>query len=553
MSKATSKTPDPLNCPPLNGSTIPQTPVLVEGVLKCPPKEAVKETPVIPQTPTFISTLKSIIPGPAAIDTLKNVLQGTSAEPGIPKGPSQDDINAFIRANTGTNKGPTLWNMFNAIAFLLIIKLILFAIMFGMHQVSNYQKVRENWKYYRCQPSVMPFASFYGHNVAENFQFCLKGIFTGHAMEITAPFSSVLGIFGKILGQIKGTINSITESISTMGGGIMTIFQDFADRIKNFFFQLRLSAIRIKNMVTRMHAIMFSVIYMGMSGIKAGTNFGNTFLFSFLDTFCFPPEIEVIVAQKGTIPIYKVEIGDILLPTNSRVSAKFHFAAQGQPMVQLKGGICVSTNHYILYNGKWIQAGAHPDATPVGPYERQSLICLNTEDHIIPMGPYRFRDYDETAEGDQATLEMIETRLNGKQSANPSLLTENSPTFHPETEVKLYDGSICKVKDLQVTMRLSTGDHITGMIHKEVCEVCQLSKKEIVGSATLVWETHKWIRAGAFCSLMQYDTPVVFIGLITTTSSQIELASGTRVRDYLELCSPDAETFYAEIMNSLEV
>jgi hypothetical protein len=395
----------------------------------------------------------------------------------------------------------------------------------------------------------MPLASFYGHNVADNFQFCLKGIFTGHALEITAPFTSILGIFGKILTKITDTITKIKTSIATMGGGIMTIFQDFADRIKNFFFQLRLSAIRIKNMLTRMYAMMFSMIYMGISGIKAGTNFGNTFLFSFLDTFCFPPETQVVVDKKGTIPIYQVEIGDLLLPTKSRVTAKFHFAAQGQPMVQLKGGICVSTNHYLLYKDKWIQAKAHPDAIPLGPYDRQSLICLNTEDHIIPMGPYQFCDYDETAEADQATMQMIETRLNGQPNPPLSLLTENSPSFHPETQVKLYDGSLCKVKDLQVTMRLSTGDSVTGLFHKEVREVCFLSHSECIGSATLVWQNHKWIRAGMQYPILQYDTPVVFIGLITTTSSQIELASGVRVRDYLELCSPDAETFYAETMD----
>jgi hypothetical protein len=32
---------------------------------------------------------------------------------------------------------------------------------------------------------------------------------------------------------------------------------------------------------------MYSIIFMGMSGIKAMDNFGNTFLFKFLDTFCF--------------------------------------------------------------------------------------------------------------------------------------------------------------------------------------------------------------------------------------------------------------------------
>jgi hypothetical protein len=304
-------------------------------------------------------------------------------------------------------------------------------------------------------------------------------------------------------------------------------------------------------MIYRMQAIMYSVIYMGISGIKAGQNFSNTFLFSFLDTFCFPPETTLFVKGKGAIPIYQVQIGDVLAPTNSRVTAKFHFAAQGQSLVALKDGIQVSTNHYIEHRGRWIPAADHPDARPIGPYERQSLICLNTEDHVIPMGSYKFRDYDETAEADQATMRMIEKRLNGVDPAiqePSSSITENSPTFHPDTYIKLYDGSLCKVKDLQVTMRLSTGSWIGGLFHKEVQEVCQITDTEVVGSATLVWNVTKrqWIRIGTQRPCLHYKSPIVFIGLIALTGSQIELASGTRVRDYLELCSPDAEQFYSE-------
>jgi hypothetical protein len=484
------------------------------------------------------------------MDVVNNIssLFTSEVQPPPVKVVTQTEVDAFIRINTDPNSGPTLWNMFNAIAVLALIVGLIFGVMAAMDQMTEYQMVRDNWKDYRCQPLIMPFAAAYGFDTAENFQFCMKNIFTGYAQEMTAPFSSILATFTKILTTIAGTINSVKESIATMGGGIATIFQDFTDRIMNFFFQLRLSAIRIKNMIYRMQAIMYSVIYMGISAIKAGQNFSNTFLFSFLDTFCFPPETPVSVKGKGLIPIYQVQIGDLLVPTNSRVTAKFHFAAQGQQMVALRNGIQVSTNHYIEHKGRWIPAAEHPDARPVGPYERQSLICLNTYDHVIPMGTYRFRDYDETAEADKATMQMIEERLNGASTTSYSSITENSPTFHPDTYVKLFDGTLSKVKDLRVTMKLSTGDWIAGIFHKEVQEVCEIAPNEWVGSATLVWNTttHLWTRAGASIPPLRYTSPTVFIGLIVLTGSKIELASGAILRDYLELCSPDAEQFYAE-------
>ena len=97
-------------------------------------------------------------------------------------------------------------------------------------------------------------------------------------------------------------------------------------------------------------------------------------------------------------------------------------------------------------------------------------------------------------------------------------------------------------------MRLSTGSWIGGLFHKEVQEVCHITDTDIVGSATLIWDASKyqWIRAGTQRPCLHYKRPVVFIGIIALTGSQIELASGLRVRDYLELCSPDAEQFYSE-------
>jgi hypothetical protein len=480
-----------------------------------------------------------------------------SSEPQAPPPPNpvtQEEIDSFIRVNTAATGGPEVWNMFNAIAFLLLVTLVIFGIMGGLQQLYDYKTVVNNWKQYRCQPLIMPLASFYGHDTADNFQFCLKGIFSVHAEELLAPFTSVLGMFSQILTTIKGTITSVYESIATMGGGIFVIFQDFTDRIMNFFFQLRLSAIRIKNMIYRMQAIMYSMLYMGISGIKATSNFGNTALFSFLDTFCFPPETRVEVNGKGLVPLYQVQIGDVLNPTGSRVTAKFHFAAQGQPMVELKEGIRVSTNHYMEHKNTWIHAADHPDAKPLGPYDRQSLICLDTDDHKIPMGPYTFCDYDETAEADAKTMEFIESRVNGPSSQASSqtqerqTLTEANPSLHPETLVKLENGSLVKARELTVGQRLSTGDTITGILHKEVTEVCEIGKGEIVGSATLVWKNGTWQRVGYYTPLLHYETPVVFIGLIVLTGSQIELASGTRIRDFLELCSPDAEQYYSEAL-----
>jgi len=278
--------------------------------------------------------------------------------------------------------------------------------------------------------------------------------------------------------------------------------------------------------------------------------------------FCFVPETEIMVKGKGNIPIHAAKIGDIL-KDGSRITAKFHFGGQGQQMVKLQD-VLVSSNHYVLHEGKWIWASEHPDAIPMGPYERNSLICLNTDTHRIPIGSYVFRDYDETEEGDRETMAFVEKKLNGTsrltygmypplggynaypwcgQVSHSRSPAENSPILHPDTEIRMDNGTIKKARDIRVGDRLNTGAWIGGIVHKEIQEICSG-----MGSATLVWnkEQQSWIRIGTIETPYKSETPFVGIGLFALTNSQIELANGLRVRDYMELCSPDTEQFYAE-------
>jgi hypothetical protein len=148
-------------------------------------------------------------------------------------------------------------------------------------------------------------------------------------------------------------------------------------------------------------------------------------------------------------------------------------------------------------------------------------------------------------------MAFIEERLNGDRKSDTSKTSENCPLFHPDTEISMEDGTILKARDLQVGDRLSTGSRIGGIVHKQLREVCSINENTWVGSATLVWnrQTQQWTRAASIVNPRLLPAPVIGIGLIALTNSQIELANGIRVRDYMELCSPDSERFYEQMLS----
>jgi hypothetical protein len=353
--------------------------------------------------------------------------------------------------------------------------------------------------------------------------------------------------------MVFDSISSLRNIIASLGGGINVIFQEFTERISNFFFKLRVSAIHIKTLIGRMYAILFSVMYMGLSGITGMTSFTNTFLFSFLNTFCFPGTTKLNIVGKGDIPIKDIKIGDIISSSNnSKVTATFRFFSKGQPMVKL-GSIIVSTNHYVMYLGNPIKAGEHPEAIHIGGWDSdEPLYCLNTSDNKITIDGMEFLDYDETSEGDKDTMNFIEGKVNSETITKDYKFKEYCPAISENTLVKTTKGLIL-AKDIQIGDKLVTGSEVVGLIRRVANEICTLPNGTITTASTLFWNpvNNKWERFGDKNKIIQSEKEMV--SFVVVPNSQLELEDGLRIRDYMELCSPDSEMYYSKRLEAHKV
>jgi hypothetical protein len=442
-----------------------------------------------------------------------------------------------------------LWSFNNALFVLIFIIIIAFILTFGANKLFDVRNVKNNWAEERCSPLIMPFASIFGFNTKENFEFCMGKIFNTHSMPFFGSIGQMFSHFTGLLTMIFDSISTLRNIIASLGGGINVVFQEFTERISNFFFKLRLSAIHIKTLIGRMYAILFSVMYMGLSGITGITTFTNTFLFSFLNVFCFPGNTLINIEGKGQTQIKDIKIGDIISSSKSKVTATFRFFSKGQPMVRLKN-ITVSTNHYVMYLGQPIKAGNHPDAIKLSDWNSdEPLYCLNTSDNHILIDNFDFLDYDETSDGDKDTMNFIEGKINSTIIDTEYKFKEYCSAINEETIIKTTDGNK-KAKDIKIGDKLVTGGEVVGLIRREVMEVCELENGLITTPSTLYWnsEFNKWERFGERFNFREEHNEMV--SFIIVPNSQIELEDGLRVRDYMELCSPDSEIHYSKYLES---
>ncbi len=424
-----------------------------------------------------------------------------------------------------------------------IITVLLGALWYFMSTAIDIADIGRNWPKYRCSPAIMPFASFYGYDTGQNFNYCVGNIFSGQVGFFTNPFAGILGILiQNVMGFIKN-LASLRVQMATMIGGVEKMFQEFVDRFKLLMSQVRTTGQRMRFLMGRVFGTFYAVIYMGMSALTSGLNFGDTAIFGFLDTFCFAPETLIHIQGRGFIQIQDVRLGDICKSNGARVTSIYRFLADGQPMVRL-GGIEVSTNHYVRHEGEWIQAGEHPDAVPIGVWSggpSRPLICLDTDIHVIPLAGYEFSDWDETATSDEDTMILAEKLLNGcpaEKSPRPWLY---QPAMDGATTVKLLDGTFVRAEDIRPDMITSMGS-VIGTGRRAVYTYVELPNGLCVTPSTLIWSDDKWVRAGILHPdrIVHTDMPRVMTVMVIHGTASIETEHGI-LRDMCEVHSPDME------------
>jgi len=437
------------------------------------------------------------------------------------------------------------------IPYLLAFLLVAFAVaIYVMIEKSvNISDIQANWSEYRCQPQMMPFAGFFGYSINENFEFCLQQIIQENTKGVTGPFAQGMLGFTSVLTNLMESANSFRTMLATLVGGIIKIVSEFKARMTALMGRIKLTASRMKSLMYRVYGTMFAMVYMGISAQTGIVNFGDTFIFKFIDTFCFPPE-QIITLESGQeVPIVSIKVNDIL-KGGHKVESVYKFLADGQEMVQL-GDIQVSSNHFVKHNEKWLMAKDHPDAIQTiswsGGNDRL-LICLSTHDHIIPIGSYFFSDYNETDEANSATQKWIDNSLNGRQTMDPPA-DVSYDVGNPFSTMVKTSGGYKPLYEIKLGEKLNKHGIVVGIQVSELKEFCRLPNNQRIAKGTLVWDQVKseWTRAYLLYP-EAVSEPTETIALFVSPGAKYEIQGGYIIRDAMEIYSPDTKKLYAEIL-----
>jgi len=440
----------------------------------------------------------------------------------------------------------------------VLVTIVQFILVFVALQFSNLADIKKNFGKYRCNPVFMPFVGNFGYNPGENFNFCVQNIFNGKAAEVFAPIYGILGTFQKVIMTVVNSAMSIRGMFSKFLGGVESFIASVRNKIQFLLNNVRMSFIRILNLMGKVYGSMFAVLFMGQSAMTAAFNLADNNLVQFIMEFCFAPETPVKMADGTYKPIKDIVIGDVLaeVPNNKSpvVTSVFRFAGGSTPMVRI-GDVVVSSSHYVLAGlSGMVMAGSHPKAR----WARSvpELVCLNVSGHRfrvgVATGELLVADYDEHSTEDvvSETQRIASKALNGSIGRIEELpVPDYSLGVDGSCMIHMADGSWKRMDAVKIGDVVKHSGEVLGV----VCEQCPstlVSPSGMVFSeAQLVYDlaTNQWKRSTNYWTNSSAAGVQNLYNIITKSSSVIHVRNGEKtefIRDYREVPLPEMESAY---------
>jgi hypothetical protein len=349
------------------------------------------------------------------------------------------------------------------------------------------ESVKQNWDVRRCELPVMVAAGLYKPAyytksatdfATENFNYCGRKIADDVIRIGMAPYYAIAQQQIKSQGAAAGPMNNMRGALSKAKNQFSDYLEIQYKKYQSIIAEVRKLYTHFKFAIGRVQAIVYTLIYTMIAMFKTVMNtmkFTIGALKIFLgilmalmiilffvvspfmaivlgvtiaitaaglaaadgmdDAMCCDPEAQVRMADGSTKRLGSIQIGDILLSTNSqepnRVEGILLADGNKTKLVSIKG-VKMSQSHSVYYKTSWLLAKDHPDAVHLPSIESlPTLICLNTTLHEVPLVGFKeilVSDWEEVSslQGQVAWIDWVNLNLNG-----PYLEVRRYPTTVP--------------------------------------------------------------------------------------------------------------------------
>ena len=241
---------------------------------------------------------------------------------------------------------------------ILIILLFLIFYLFNILTIGI-QNIKDNWIEYRCNPSIIPFASIVGPdgiNASENFTYCIQNMQSSYMSFLLQPVNYNIGVIGETAKGLSESLNSSREFFNNLRNMITDTISSIFSVFLNIIIEFQRIIIDIKDLFAKLVGILVTMMYVLDGSIVEGVMM-----------------LHNLDEHKKYIDNYYIILGG-----------------------EKNKDIYVTGTH-LIYNKDlkdFQQVCYYPYAIPTN-HSSEYFSCLITNDHIIQIGNNIFHDWED--------------------------------------------------------------------------------------------------------------------------------------------------------------
>lgn len=294
----------------------------------------------------------------------------------------------------------------------MCLSILIILIFIGLYAFSiisvGLKKVKNDWPQYRCNPMVMPFASQFGADPMQNFTHCIGNMQSSSMGFFLQPIHYVTSLLGNLGGDLTTSVNNVRNVIAYIRSMVSNITGDIFGIFLNILIQVQRITINLKDLVMKIVGILTTILYVMGSSMKLGESIWNGEIGGIIRTLCFKSTTQIKLDSGKLMNIQNINLGDVLENKAIVVGTLKLKGDKQNPYYKiwsetLKDYIYVTGEHHIfpplssrdnneLKN--YVKVKDYKLATKTNEYD-DTLFCLITTNHKIPVGEYTFWDWED--------------------------------------------------------------------------------------------------------------------------------------------------------------
>lgn len=288
----------------------------------------------------------------------------------------------------------------------LFLSFFILLVFVGIYAFNTFtvgiEKIKKNWAVYRCNPTIMPFASWFGHDPVSNFSYCIQNMQTSYMSYLLKPTEYAFSVVTKMLGNIVNVVELIRQKIASLVNNIKNIIMSIMGTFINIVIQFQLLVTKLKDTIAKVLGMVTTMVYIVDGGVKTGQSVYNGPVGDAVRFMCFHPDTPIKMDDGTMKPMKDIQISE-KLDQNRDVIAVMKMKGSSRDTFyklfskELDQYIYVTGGHTIKdeTTGKFVHVKDVKEAEECPEMDNTRMCCLITDDHLIQVGEYTFWDWDD--------------------------------------------------------------------------------------------------------------------------------------------------------------